>query len=105
MPPTQTNVVQKLRYPTDPLPKDELVAGPSVLHLCVEIDQDDVEIGHEDTNWIVTLRDAGPDVSAIQRNDRLKGRSDGRSHGIPSFALSSSFTAFGFALPADAFIT
>ncbi len=56
MPPTQTNVLQKLRYMTDPLPHDTLVAGPMVLNLFAEIDQDD-------TNWIVTLKDVGPDVS------------------------------------------
>jgi uncharacterized protein len=56
MPPTQTSVVQKLRYLTDPLPNDVLVAGPIVLNLFAEIDQDD-------TNWIVILKDVGPDVS------------------------------------------
>jgi putative CocE/NonD family hydrolase len=56
MPPTQTNMVQSLRYMTDPLPQDVLVAGPSVLNLFAEIDQDD-------TNWIITLKDIGPDAS------------------------------------------
>jgi predicted acyl esterase len=56
MPPTQTNVVQKLRYVSEPLPVDVLVAGPAVLNLFAEIDQDD-------TNWIITLKDIGPDVS------------------------------------------
>jgi uncharacterized protein len=56
MPPTQTNRVQRLRYVTDPLTHDLLVAGPSVLNLFAEIDQDD-------TNWIVTLKDIGPDPS------------------------------------------
>jgi putative CocE/NonD family hydrolase len=56
MPPTQTNVVAKLRYLTDPLPADLLVAGPAVLNLFAAIDQDD-------TNWIVALKDVGPDVS------------------------------------------
>ena len=41
MPPTQTNFVQRLRYLTEPLPADVLVAGPSVLYLFAEIDQDD----------------------------------------------------------------
>src|SRR5204863_10100837 len=58
MPPTQTNVVQKLRYLSEPLPHDVLIAGPSVLNLFAEIDQDD-------TNWIVILRDVGPDVSVM----------------------------------------
>ena len=56
MPPTQTNVVQKLRYMTDPLPEDLLIAGPAVLNLFAAIDQ-------EDTNWIIALKDVGPDVS------------------------------------------
>jgi predicted acyl esterase len=56
MPPTQTNKIEKLRFLTDPLPQDLLIAGPSVLHLYASIDQ-------EDTNWIVTLKDVGPDVS------------------------------------------
>src|SRR5580700_1709551 len=56
MPPTQTNAVQRLRYMTDPLPADVLVAGPSVLDLFAEIDQDD-------TNWFIALKDIGPDPS------------------------------------------
>jgi uncharacterized protein len=58
MPPSQTNVVQKLRYLSEPLPEDVLIAGPSVLTLFAEIDQDD-------TNWIVALKDVGPDVSVM----------------------------------------
>ncbi|MFD2181359.1 CocE/NonD family hydrolase [Rhodoplanes azumiensis] len=56
MPPTQTNKVASLRYLTDPLPADLLVAGPMVLNLFAAIDQDD-------TNWFVTVKDVGPDVS------------------------------------------
>lgn len=65
MPPTQTNVVQRLRYMTDPLPHDVLVAGPSVLYLYAEIDQDD-------TNWFVTLKDIGPDhgVRTVREGER-----------------------------------
>ena len=58
MPPTQTNQIQKLRYLSEPLPHDVLVAGPSVLNLFAAIDQDD-------TNWIVILKDVGPDVSVM----------------------------------------
>jgi putative CocE/NonD family hydrolase len=58
MPPTQTNVIQKLRYLTDPLPHDVLVAGPLVLNLFAAIDADD-------TNWIVVLKDVGPDASVM----------------------------------------
>jgi hypothetical protein len=56
MPPTQTRAVQKLRYLTDPLAHDLTIAGPSALYLYAEIDQ-------EDTNWIVILKDVGPDPS------------------------------------------
>jgi putative CocE/NonD family hydrolase len=56
MPPTQTNEIQKLRFQSDPLPQDLLVAGPIVLNLFAAIDQ-------ADTNWIVILKDVGPDVS------------------------------------------
>jgi hypothetical protein len=56
MPPTQTNKIQKLRFLTDPLPHDVLIAGPSVLNLFAAIDQDD-------TNWIIVLKDVGPDAS------------------------------------------
>ena len=65
MPPTQTNVIQKLRYMTDPLSQDVLIAGPSVLTLFAEIDQDD-------TNWIVVLKDIGPDgsVRTVREGER-----------------------------------
>ena len=56
MPPTQTKTIVGLRYMTEPLPRDTLVAGPIVLTLYAAIDQ-------EDTNWIVVLKDVGPDVS------------------------------------------
>ncbi len=58
MPPSQTNKVQKLRYLSEPLPEDVLIAGPAVLNLFAEIDA-------EDTNWIVALKDVGPDVSVL----------------------------------------
>lgn len=41
---------------TDPLPNDTLVIGPIALYLHAAIDQDD-------TNWIVALKDIGPDGS------------------------------------------
>jgi len=56
MPPTQTRKIARLRYMTEPLPEDMLVMGPSALYLHAAIDQ-------EDTNWIVILKDLGPDVS------------------------------------------
>jgi predicted acyl esterase len=56
MPPTQTSEIARLRYMTDPLPEDTLLIGPLALNLYAAIDQDD-------TNWIVVLKDVGPDVS------------------------------------------
>ncbi|MFC1910032.1 CocE/NonD family hydrolase [Chloroflexota bacterium] len=56
MPITHTNTIQRLRYMTEPLAEDTLVIGPIVLNLYAAIDQDD-------TNWIVILKDVGPDVS------------------------------------------
>ncbi len=62
MPITQTGTVQKLRYMTEPLAADTLVAGPIVLNLFAAIDQ-------EDTNWIVILKDVGPDVSVMSARE------------------------------------
>ncbi|HEX4239345.1 MAG TPA: CocE/NonD family hydrolase, partial [Xanthobacteraceae bacterium] len=56
MPPSQTNTIQRLRYMTEPLSRDVLVAGPVAVTLYAAIDADD-------TNWIVILKDIGPDVS------------------------------------------
>ena len=56
MPPTQTNKIARLRYMTAPLAEDTLVAGPISLTLYASLDEDD-------TNWIVILKDVGPDVS------------------------------------------
>jgi len=56
MPPTHTNTIQKLRYMTEPLAEDTLVIGPCELRLFASLDQ-------EDTNWIIVLKDVGPDVS------------------------------------------
>lgn len=56
MPLTKTNKIARLRYMTEPLPCDMLIAGPSELVIYADIDQ-------EDTNWIAVLKDVGPDVS------------------------------------------
>jgi predicted acyl esterase len=58
MPPTQTRTVQRLRYLTPPLAADTLIIGPIALLLYAAIDQ-------PDTNWIVILKDIGPD-EAVQ---------------------------------------
>lgn len=56
MPLTQTRRVQKLVYMTEPLPHDLEITGPLSFHFWAEIDQ-------EDTNWIIIIKDVGPDVS------------------------------------------
>jgi predicted acyl esterase len=58
MPPSQTKTVQKLRYVSEPLTDDLVVAGPIALTLFAEIDEDD-------TNWFVALKDIGPDPSVM----------------------------------------
>ncbi len=56
MPPTHTMKIEKLRYMTAPLSRETLVIGPVSLTFYASIDQ-------EDTNWIIVLKDVGPDVS------------------------------------------
>jgi putative CocE/NonD family hydrolase len=62
MPLTQTSEVQRLRYVSEPLPQDTLIAGPMVLNLFASIDQDD-------TNWMIAVSDLGPDVSVRTGRD------------------------------------
>jgi predicted acyl esterase len=56
MPLKKTTKIERMRYMTDPLPHDVDVTGPISLTLYAAIDK-------EDTNWIVILKDVGPDVS------------------------------------------
>ena len=58
MPLKKTMKVEKLRYMTDPLAEDLTVAGPISLTLHAAIDK-------TDTNWIIVLKDVGPDVSVV----------------------------------------
>lgn len=46
-----------LRYLSEPLADDLVVAGPSAVNLWAAIDQ-------PDTNWFIALKDVGPDPSA-----------------------------------------
>lgn len=62
MPITQTKTIQALRYMTAPSTEDVLIAGPIVLNLFAAIDQDD-------TNWIVILKDVGPDHSVMSARE------------------------------------
>ena len=59
---------------TDPLPHDVLVAGPIALTLYASIDQDD-------TNWIVILKDVGPDVSvqSVREGEREVPKNSARA--------------------------
>jgi uncharacterized protein len=58
MPLTQTKRVQMLRYVSELLPEDLTVVGPAVLKLFAAID-------HSDTNWIIIIKDVGPDPHAL----------------------------------------
>lgn len=62
MPLTKTDKVERLRYMTAPLAEDLTIAGPISLTLHAALDQDD-------TNWIVVLKDVGPDVSVRTARD------------------------------------
>jgi putative CocE/NonD family hydrolase len=70
MPPTHTSKIQRLRYMTDPLPEDTLMIGPSALYLHAAIDQ-------EDTNWIIILKDVGPDGSVRTAREGERDVPDG----------------------------
>jgi predicted acyl esterase len=65
MPLTHTRRVAGLRYLSEPLAADMLIAGPCALHLFAAIDQ-------TDTNWIVVLKDVGPDptVRTVREGER-----------------------------------
>jgi uncharacterized protein len=58
MPLKKTMKVERLRYMTNPLSEDLTVVGPISLTLHAAIDK-------TDTNWIVILKDVGPDVSVV----------------------------------------
>ena len=58
MPLKKTMKIERLRYMTEPLAKDLTVVGPISLTLHAAIDK-------VDTNWIVILKDVGPDVSVV----------------------------------------
>jgi putative CocE/NonD family hydrolase len=58
MPLKKTTKIERLRYLTEPLASDLTVVGPISLTLYAAIDQ-------PDTNWIVILKDVGPDVSVV----------------------------------------
>ena len=65
MPLTHTATVSGLRFVSEPLSEPLLIAGPGVLRLFASIDQDD-------TNWIVSLKDIGPDphVMTVREGER-----------------------------------
>jgi uncharacterized protein len=58
MPLKKTMKVERLRYMTEPLAEDLTIVGPISLTLYAAIDK-------ADTNWIVILKDVGPDVSVV----------------------------------------
>src|SRR5260221_674346 len=58
MPLKKTMKVERLRYMTEPFAEDLTVVGPISLTLYAAIDK-------TDTNWIIILKDVGPDVSVV----------------------------------------
>jgi uncharacterized protein len=58
MPLKKTATVERLRYTTAPFARDLTVVGPISLTLHAAIDK-------TDTNWIIVLKDVGPDVSVV----------------------------------------
>jgi uncharacterized protein len=58
MPLKKTMKIERLRYMTEPFAEDLTVVGPVSLTLYAAIDK-------ADTNWIVILKDVGPDVSVV----------------------------------------
>jgi hypothetical protein len=87
MPPTMTAKVERLRYMTEPLPHDVTVVGPIALTLHAAIDQND-------TNWIVVLKDVGPDVSVqTARQGERNVPSDLRERELTRGWLKASYRA------------
>jgi putative CocE/NonD family hydrolase len=58
MPLKKTIKIERLRYMTEPFAKDLTVVGPISLTFYAAIDK-------VDTNWIMILKDVGPDVSVV----------------------------------------
>ena len=58
MPLKKTMKIERLRYMTEPLAEELTIVGPISLTLYAAIDK-------ADTNWIVILKDVGPDVSVV----------------------------------------
>ena len=78
-PPTITNNIARLRYMTDPLAEDLLIAGPISMNFFASIDSDD-------TNWIITLKDLGPDCS-----DRTGRKGEWEIPELPEKYLTKGF--------------
>jgi putative CocE/NonD family hydrolase len=87
MPLKKTMKVEKLRYMTEPLSEDTTVAGPISLTLYASID-------NTDTNWIVVLKDIGPDVSVVTaREGERTVRSDLPERELTRGWLKASYRA------------
>lgn len=87
MPPTRTDEIQKLRYLSEPLSGDLLVMGPIALTFHAAIDA-------ADTNWIVILKDVGPDNSIrTARDGEMRVPHDLREREITRGWLKASYRA------------
>lgn len=78
-PPTLTNKISSLRYMTEPLAEDTLVAGPIAMNFFASIDSDD-------TNWIITLKDLGLEIG-----DRTGRKGEREIPDLPEKYLTKGF--------------
>jgi putative CocE/NonD family hydrolase len=86
MPLKQTKKVEKLRYMTEPLGEDVTIVGPISLTLHAAIDQDD-------TNWIIVLKDVGPDVSVQTAREGERDPADSPERELTRGWLKASYRA------------
>jgi putative CocE/NonD family hydrolase len=87
MPLKKTTKIERLRYLTEPFASDLTVVGPISLTLYAAIDQ-------LDTNWIVILRDVGPDVSVVTAREGERAiRTDLQERELTRGWLKASYRA------------
>jgi hypothetical protein len=86
MPLKQTKKIEKLRYMTEPLGEEVTIAGPISLTLHAAIDQ-------EDTNWIIVLKDVGPDVSVQTAREGEREPADAPERELTRGWLKASYGA------------
>lgn len=86
MPLKQTKKIEKLRYMTEPLGEAVTIAGPISMILHASIDQ-------ADTNWIIVLKDVGPDVSVQTAREGERDPADVPERELTRGWLKASYRA------------